>query len=702
MSTTEVQDNLDVQVAQENPTYTNDINETPPNDRLIDYSLKRITSLEKEIEKLQNLVSKSEECRGTEKQFSDNPAKTEEDIQYYIKHRDIDEKVKTESRDPGPVVGFDNLQAEVPSIWLKLTGNVDDVGLNSNSWTISIADPEILNLLKEILKDYIEHTGREKWDSKVVSLSEVRNPIVMYWKKFLEKQSSLPAETNALLRHRFRILLDTHQNICPDLVKLQQFRDTYTTIKFNELDTLIIPGSLVVTNWSHSDSQDVHEAPQVLKVNDVQFGSDCSLIITAWLWDWDGKSLVRNMYNFTIQPFDDNMAILNLPIYPVDFFTHGGKRGIDAIRIHEQYSRREGKKIVFNRRGLFRKYTIGHQRAGPVLRYCGDVIKLQNTGARFAKIDEEIVLDTENYVRRTGSPLLGGHAQALTRICQCSLCEDNTTTAWCTAMEKDGVFQDDDNDLLLAPRVLGYALTGKMWCQFSLDKIATQEFKKNAEHEIYQKFVMPGNMERKELGYIQKLVAQHMNVMAQLPTRHIENTNIGKRDNLILLFHGPSGTGKAFLAESLAKASNMGLFKVDMSDITLLDEAEKMLKEMCELAASWNVILLIDGADALIHQRLRNEYAYIREGLLYRKPPTPINNFKCQAHESPKARLHELDNFKGILIMTTNQNKVTDIEPAILSRVHRTVKFKQLTPAQQTEIRHLSHRNRRTWSVLGK
>jgi len=57
---------------------------------------------------------------------------------------------------------------------------------------------------------------------------------------------------------------------------------------------------------------------------------------------------------------------------------------------------------------------------------------------------------------------------------------------------------------------------------------------------------------------------------------------------------GYSGTGKTLYAESLAKSTGRPLFKVGTSDIGLdAPQAERNLKDIFELAETWNAVLLM-------------------------------------------------------------------------------------------------------------
>jgi hypothetical protein len=132
---------------------------------------------------------------------------------------------------------------------------------------------------------------------------------------------------------------------------------------------------------------------------------------------------------------------------------------------------------------------------------------------------------------------LGSHVPKInSKICTCSLCEDIETKEWTRAMRAVEQAKPSINDLLLAPRVFGYALTRKMWCQFALDKIETVII---AEDEGFGKeLILPEEIDRDENDDIKHMVKYHMNVMSKPTGERIGDTIGGKGESLILLFHG--------------------------------------------------------------------------------------------------------------------------------------------------------------------
>jgi hypothetical protein len=158
-----------------------------------------------------------------------------------------------------------------------------------------------------------------------------------------------------------------------------------------------------------------------------------------------------------------------------------------------------------------------------------------------AQIDEDIVLDPENYTRKGGSRLLGNMEPLQgVKLCHCLLCIDKTTKSWVEAMETGTDLETtDDNDLLLPPRVCGFALNRKEWCQFSLDGIYPADFLEiDPDSPNLEGLVLPDDVDDEEQRDILSMVQNHWRVMAKPPSERIADMIGGKGESLLFLFHG--------------------------------------------------------------------------------------------------------------------------------------------------------------------
>jgi hypothetical protein len=140
----------------------------------------------------------------------------------------------------------------------------------------------------------------------------------------------------------------------------------------------------------------------------------------------------------------------------------------------------------------------------------------------------------------------------------------------------------------------------------------------------------------------------------------------GLSKGILILFHGPPGTGKTESALQMAKASKREILKVDISQSKSMwfGESQKLVKR---IFADYKVIskkcqrtpiLLFNEADALISKR-----GVVRSTV--DQTENAIQNIL----------LEEMENFEGILMATTNL--LVNLDPAFERRFLFKVEFKQ-------------------------
>jgi hypothetical protein len=150
------------------------------------------------------------------------------------------------------------------------------------------------------------------------------------------------------------------------------------------------------------------------------------------------------------------------------------------------------------------------------------------------------------------------------------------------------------------------------------------------------------------------------------------------------LFCGPSGTGKTFAAEVLAKALGWRLFRVDLGLLVskYIGETEKNLNALFDAADGEPVLLLFDEADALFGRRgevrdARDRYANMEVGHL----------------------LTRIERHRGPSVLTTNLR--SQIDPAFTRRFQAVVEFPRPDAAARARLwqRHLPPRAPRAASL---
>jgi hypothetical protein len=135
------------------------------------------------------------------------------------------------------------------------------------------------------------------------------------------------------------------------------------------------------------------------------------------------------------------------------------------------------------------------------------------------------------------------------------------------------------------------------------------------------------------------------------------------------LFHGPSGVGKTFAAESLAGDLGLDLYRIDLSAAVskYIGETEKNLRRIFDAAEQSGAILLFDEADALFGRRSEvsdshDRYANIEVSYL----------------------LQRMEQYRGLAILTTNLKSALD--PAFLRRLRFVVPFPFPSAADRARI----------------
>lgn len=78
----------------------------------------------------------------------------------------------------------------------------------------------------------------------------------------------------------------------------------------------------------------------------------------------------------------------------------------------------------------------------------------------------------------------------------------------------------------------------------------------------------------------------------------------GKGQGLIILLHGPPGSGKTSTAETLAAYTRRPLYPITCGDLgTMPDNVERSLAKHTTRAQRWGCILLLDEADVFLCRR---------------------------------------------------------------------------------------------------
>ncbi len=175
-------------------------------------------------------------------------------------------------------------------------------------------------------------------------------------------------------------------------------------------------------------------------------------------------------------------------------------------------------------------------------------------------------------------------------------------------------------------------------------------------------------------------------------TRRLSDRNLAT--GMASLLYGAPGTGKTELVYQIARDTRRAVYKVDISQSRSMwyGQSEKLFKKIFSdyedlMEVEKNTpILLFNEADALFHRRIKNEQF----------PASRTNN------TLQNILLEEMENFKGILIATTNL--ADNLDPAFSRRFLFKINFTKPEEAMRKEIwkNTLPHLGKQDLATLAK
>lgn len=136
----------------------------------------------------------------------------------------------------------------------------------------------------------------------------------------------------------------------------------------------------------------------------------------------------------------------------------------------------------------------------------------------------------------------------------------------------------------------------------TIDK--SEEAKQSGWHDL----VVPENFSKLLLSLVHKHVSGSQKEKWESKARSGSKFQIDlvrdKGRGLVILLHGPPGTGKTSTAETIAAYTGRPLYSITCGDIGVSPtEVENHLVKHTRLAERWGCVLLLDEADVFLEQR---------------------------------------------------------------------------------------------------
>ncbi|RXW14743.1 hypothetical protein EST38_g11107, partial [Candolleomyces aberdarensis] len=354
------------------------------------------------------------------------------------------------------------------------------------------------------------------------------------------------------------------------------------SITFDLLWTLFCPGSLQYSYDEYTE-QGLILKTQTFRVQ--QSSKGVFAVIQSHIITHDGKDFGFAVVSHQIPQFEGTRKLQDLAIYPLRYYPQETQLCIKAIA--------RGKRFV-----TMLDYTYLETTGSAV--YEVSTSDLNPERRRFTA-NGRVMIDPASY--RAWQPMI------ISLI--------NPTVEYFLIPAK----LTDEEYMLCNPILLGFSFVAKRWGGFPLDRLTDVEW----TSKPFDSLVL--DPKRKEL--VHGMVNQHSK-----GTSDFDDVVEGKGKGLIGLLCGPPGCGKTLTAEAVAEVTRCPLYCLSAGELgTELNDVERKLTQVLELAQRWKAVVLLDEADVFLAQRDSTD---IRRNAL-------VAIF-----------LRKLEYYQGILILTTN------------------------------------------------
>lgn len=215
---------------------------------------------------------------------------------------------------------------------------------------------------------------------------------------------------------------------------------------------------------------------------------------------------------------------------------------------------------------------------------------------------------------------------------------------------KDSIQIDDNILMTLSPYVYGFSFLSKVWGELKVENISPIKFREDA----YDKLVMEEDQKSMILSLVE----------TQLEGGHRSDLIDGKGGGCIFLLAGEPGTGKTLTAEVTAEKLKRPLYMVGVGELgTTADELELNLRQILDIASTWNAVLLLDECDIFMEAR---------------------TDSNIQRNAMVGVFLRLLEYYQGILFLTSN--RAANIDKAFYSRISMALNFPDLATEDRIKI----------------
>ncbi|KAI5378807.1 hypothetical protein J4E82_002258 [Alternaria postmessia] len=489
-------------------------------------------------------------------------------------------------------------------------------------------------------------TSRWGWSEKVTECSSPYSGLIYAWTEAMQEvkvqddnESDDEKQARTDLGELLKII-STSSGFLP-IDRYFKNREAFInekTITHAALWTLFPPGTVIY-------AQPFLGEPQVFTVYSCNgfVTEDEDFDLVCFCFDWNGAEFTRVPFMMSIPYWgSDKRSIVELPFYPVKYYTNPGTNGdtspTDAFEALRERLIARGKKFVkycvsVKGKQMFKYTGNTHFHTGRNLLHASEDadgeqkrqsddsstgtgvggLKASNQARSISrkKIDGgTTMVDFDSFFEYLSprTPILGnlrryeGELESLSPERRANpIFKEIYKFHWDRLPA--GHSMTPDQYLHCPPRVLGYALKQKKWAQLLVDGLRSPDaadatvFEEKLQLDEEAKNLVKWSVQAHEEG--KKLIDGKPG-----ESRGLQDFAPDKGKGLVIMLYGFPGVGKTLTAESVALMAGKPLLSVGVSDIGIEgDKVEANLQKVFDLAGKWEAVLLFDEADVFLEAR---------------------------------------------------------------------------------------------------
>ncbi|KAH6658383.1 hypothetical protein BKA67DRAFT_213078 [Truncatella angustata] len=490
-------------------------------------------------------------------------------------------------------------------------------------------------------------------------------------------------------------------------------------ISFDEMYYLYSPGDLIIDRESDVDAlyqvyavtggrmrllkyvnNNVYRPPGEEEEADnspeAGIGTWTDVVIDCFRLGWDGKKIGPRRITHRVPHYTGEKKITDLNYYPVRFRRNSEDiikklklRGRAALECygHKKYAARTTKHPSVREPLPLRK----RMRSPPPRMSSGRAENAQLMGTAEKELESDVYVDIETFNEafpfyETDFDHLGRVRPSLREVTESTpggrdreyhIGDHDVDEArsdgflsshfHLTHAKRPEELADMEDYLMLLPHcVPAFDFRQREWYWLDVEKLEEIDKSEDARRRGWEDLVIEDGYSQLLLSLVDNHTSAFEHKKAKNSTTQSSQIDLikGKGRGLILLLHGPPGTGKTSTAETIAAYTGKPLYAVTCGDIGVTArEVEDNLREHTERAEKWGCVLLLDEADVFLAKRTW----------------TDMNR-----NAVVSVFLRHLEYYSGILFLTTNI--VGIIDEAFKSRIHVALRYDMIDQSSTERI----------------